>query len=350
MKLLGTLFKLLNPTIYLSQDTGGHTREDMYQSDNFYDRATINQNEYENTFMTNDNYVTNYDSNFMDNIYSSIKFDYGVRSILLPIVASLPFIVGIASYSVVYFKKNFIEFASSYIQEALVPNLPFCEEPFAMSPYMAQGASALAHLPYIPLFLLGVSYTCPEVIPSFNTSYSKEIKSFLTVQSLLQLFTSIGGHILPNPRVVMNQEVSILLAFMCLFKILKLTTPAKASKLVNFNVFSVVAFVSVFCYLTIGLMPVIFTCFAVSLGLGMYLQDAFGLLTDYGKNALIATFIPSAFVLVLETFGCGWLQTNISAILPWHLLFDILFWQVLATTIDLVVISPRPGLFLLEDV
>jgi hypothetical protein len=340
MKLLGNLFKLLIPTFYLSQGSGGHTVDDVYQSEYFSE----NDREYERE------YVSDYDNNFMDNIHSCLSFDYSIQSQLLQIMVSIPFIVGTISYGVVYFKKYLNELASSYIQEALTPNLPFCEEPFAMSPYMAQGASALAHLPYIPLFLLGVSYMCPVIIPTLQSTYSKEIKSFLMFQSMLQLFTSIGGHILPNPRVVMNQEISILLAFVCLFKILKLTTSSKASELVNLNVFSTVAIVSVVCYLTIGLMPVIFTCFAVSLGLGIYIKDAFGLLTDYGKNVLLATFVPSACVLVLETFGCSWLQTNISTVVPWHLVFDILFWQVMSTTVDLVVISPRPGLFLLEDV
>ena len=282
-----------------------------------------------------------------------INFDYHVAELIRDIVSNrlLLFIFNmhllVGLFSIVYLHVVQLEFTpTSYFEMALTPNLPFCEQPFAMTPYMAQGASALAHLPYIPLFLLGVAYNCPETIPSLVGPHAADIRSFLWWQTSLQLFTSIGGHILPNPRMIINQEISILLAFVCLFKILKLTTPEKANSLVNWKVFSVVAITSVGCYLTIGLMPVIFMCFAASLSLGAFIRDAFGLITRRGNDVLLGTFIPAACVLLFETISCQWLQTNISLMVPWHLLFDILFWQLVGTTIDLVIISPRPGQFL----
>ena len=267
---------------------------------------------------------------------------------LVMLMFNMYFFAGLSSFIYLHY-QDLLASSGPYIEAAMTPNLPFCEQPFAMTPYMAQGASALAHLPYIPLFLLGVAYNCPETIPTLAGENAIEIKSFLWWQTTLQLFTSIGGHILPNPRVIMNQEISILIAFVCLFKVLKLTTPAKASQVVHWKMFSIVALVSVCCYLTVGLMPVIFTCFAASLSLGMCIQDVFGLITWRGNQVLLATFIPSAYVLLIETISCEWLQSNISPMLPWHLLFDILFWQLLGTTIDLIIISPRPGQFLLSE-
>jgi hypothetical protein len=301
----------------------------------------------------NDDYNSKYDTHVQtdpinfDSHFSELIRELGSSRILRVLLFIFNIHLLVVFCSIVYLHVIQLEFTpASYFEIALTPNLPFCEQPFAMTPYMAQGASALAHLPYIPLFLLGVSYNCPETIPSLAGTRGLEIRSFLWWQTGVQLFTSIGGHILPNPRIVINQEISILLAFVCLFKILKLTTPERASNLVNWKLFSIVAIISVGCYLTIGLMPVIFTCFAVSLSLGLCVRDAFGLITQRGNNVLLGTFIPAACVLLVETIGCQWLQTNISIMVPWHLLFDILFWQLVGTTIDLVIISPRPGQFL----
>ena len=47
--------------------------------------------------------------------------------------------------------------------------------------------------------------------------------------------------------------------------------------------------------------------------------------------------------------SCSWLLTNVSDQIPWHLVFDIMFWQVVGSAIDVIVISPRPGKFLTMD-
>jgi len=291
-------------------------------------------------------------SYFMENIHSSINFKEAMNDICCTRVALFVFnihvLIGFTSYLFFYFQEQFIQFSSSYIEMAMTPNLPFCEQPFAMTPYMAQGASALAHMPYIPLFLLGVANACPGIIPAMD-SPSHDVRGFLWSQTMLQLFTSVGGHILPNPRMVMNQEISILLAFVCLFRLLELTTPSKSKELVNWRLCAAFGLSSVVCYLTVGLMPVIFTCFIAAITMGTYVEGAFGLLTPRGNKVLLAIFLPTALVLVVESTSCEWLQTNVSSYIPWHLLFDVLFWQVLGSALDVIVISPRPGIFLLSD-
>ena len=238
---------------------------------------------------------------------------------------------------------------SSYYEQAMTPNLPFCEAPFAMTPYMAQGASAMAHFPYVPLLLLGIFYTSPDTIPSFVGDKSNQIRNILLVQTALQLFTSVGGHMLPNPRMVLNQEISIAVAFLLLYSFFDLTTPEKNRWIIDFGTFASVGFLSIVGYLWFGLMPVIFTVFAASLAMSYTIKDAFGLLTPYGKSTRLYIFVPTATVLAVETVACDWLLANVSYLLPWHLLFDILFWQVLGSAIDVIVISPVPGRFMVDD-
>ena len=242
-----------------------------------------------------------------------------------------------------------------YVDMAITPNLPFCEAPFAATPYMAQGASALAHLPYVPSFLLGISYVSPDTIPMLdenNKIYGKYVlknKQLLWIQFALQMVSSIGGHILPNPRAVLNQEISIALAFSFLFNFLELTTPNKSKFLFEFKVYFLFTSIFLFGYCVVGLMPIIFTGFITTLLSSIIIKDAFGLITEKGKNILLYIFIPTAVILLTEMMSCEWLQTNVNQNVPWHLLFDIMFWQVIGSAIDVIIISPRPGQFLLAD-
>ena len=75
-----------------------------------------------------------------------------------------------------------------WLTEALRPNLPFCEEPFAVTPFMAQGASAMAHLPYVPAVLLAVSAAAPETMPTLDKRHpvngkdAEMLRTFLWLQ------------------------------------------------------------------------------------------------------------------------------------------------------------------------
>ena len=149
---------------------------------------------------------------------------------------------------------------------------------------------------------------------------------------------------LPNPRMVLNQEISISLAFAFLYLFFDFTTADKW--LIDFGAFASVTVISITGYLCFGLMPIIFTLFIVAVSLSYMISSAFGLLTDYSNKLLLSIFIPTAIILAIETVACDWLQSNISYLLPYHLLFDILFWQVLGSAIDIIIVSPVPGRFL----
>jgi hypothetical protein len=240
-----------------------------------------------------------------------------------------------------------------YLTEvALTPNLPFCEKPFAITPYMAQGASAIAHLPYVPALFLGISYASPEMCDTLNPAtnkYAIENRLFLWVQFTLQLFTSFSGHVIPNPRFMLSQEISIALAFILLYNFFNLTTPQQSKKYLDAQAVSMVIAISIGGFLAVGLMPIIFIGFAASLLLEMVIPNSFGLLTPDARLALLYPFCACVVTLLVENIGCDWLLDNISPNYPWHVTFDILFWQVLGSSVDVVLLSPRPGRFITSD-
>jgi hypothetical protein len=290
-----------------------------------------------------DRNASNFFTSFYDDLISKFvfnpKYEWVVGINLYFLVSGL-----FAAYMSV---QPFINF-----EQAMTPNLPFCETPFAVTPYMAQGASAMAHLPYVPVLLLAIGSVSPETIPALDNRINPrahKIKHMLWIQTGLQTISSIGGHMLPNPRVVMNQEISIVIAFLLLYSFFDLTTPKRSRCIVDFKAFAGVAAMSIVGYLWVGLMPVIFTVFAASLAMSYTIKYAFGLLTPYSRTKLLYIFVPTAAVLAVETVACDWLLANVSYLLPWHLLFDILFWQVLGSAIDVIVISPVPGRFMIDD-
>jgi hypothetical protein len=236
-----------------------------------------------------------------------------------------------------------------FFDQAFTPNLTFCETPFAITPYMAQGASAMAHLPYVPVLLLAIGSTSPGTIPTLDNHQGHKIKHMLWLQTGLQVVTSVG-HMLPNPRIIFIQELSISMSLLLLNSFFVLTTPKMARRIVDFNAFATMAAMSILGYLWFGLLPVIFTLFAASLALSYTIREAFGLLTPYSRATLLAIFVATASTLAVEAVACDWLLANVSYLLPWHLLFDILFWQVLGSAIDVIVITPVPGRFMIDDI
>ena len=287
-------------------------------------------------FTNGDNLIINH-SDFLRIFFQKIKY-------FAVFVCNTYFLLSFGKAIISSFSKE-----ESYYNQAFTPNLPFCETPFAMTPYMAQGASAMAHLPYVPILLLGIYYTCPEIISSFKSENSHKIKKLLWTQTVLQLFTSLGGHMLPNPRAVLNQEISITIAFAFLYLFFDFTTSHKNMCAIDVRSFVCVVMISIIGYIKFGLMPIIFTLFTSAVSLSFVIKFAFGLLTPHSRTILLSIFIPTSVVLVIETVACEWLLKNVSYLLPWHLLFDILFWQVLGSAIDVIIVSPIPGRFMLED-
>ena len=259
---------------------------------------------------------------------------------------------GLVMLSISAATYNWFATNQNYVDIITTTNLPFCEKPFAITPYMAQGASAIAHLPYVPALFLGISYASPEMCPTLNPTcneYANENRLFLWIQFALQLFTSVGGHMIPNPRAVLSQEISIALAFILLYNFFNLTTPQQSKQLIDAKTVSMIIAMSVAGFLSVGLIPIIFVGFGTALSLEMIVPNAFGLLTPDARLALLYPFAACVGTLLIETAGCNWLMSNISSSCPWHVAFDILFWQVLASSVDVVILSPRPGRFITNE-
>ncbi|MFY7729256.1 MAG: hypothetical protein ACOVRN_07050, partial [Flavobacterium sp.] len=61
------------------------------------------------------------------------------------------------------------------------------------------------------------------------------------------------------------------------------------------------------------------------------------------RLALLYPFGACIVTLLIETLG------RTCNVCPLYPAFDILFWQVLASSVDVVILSPRPGRFIKSD-
>jgi len=210
---------------------------------------------------------------------------------------------------------------------------------FAITPYVARSTSAIANLPYIPALFLGISYASPEMCDTLNplrSEYANDNRLFLWIQFALQLFTSVG----PNPCAAFNQEISTGLAFILLYNFFNLTTPNQSKQLIDAKAASIIIAMSVTGFLSVGLMPILFVGFALALSLELVVPNAFGLLTPDARLALLYPFGACVLTLLIDTLRC------MGNVCPLPVAFDILFWQVLASSVDVVILSPRPGRFI----
>ena len=238
---------------------------------------------------------------------------------------------------------------NSHTNIKLIKNLRFCEKTFAIAPFMAHGASAIAHLPYIPSMFLGISYISPEMITSLNGDKASENRLFLWVQFALQLFTSVSSHLMPSQRTLFSKEISIALSFIMLYNFFNLTTPSETKNAIDSQRVNVVIAGCIVGFLTLGFLPSIVTGFVITLFIETIIPDAFSLITPQGRLVLLYSLLTCVLAMLGETLGCNWLLNNANSECPWHLNFDLLFWQVLGGVVDIVILSPRPGLFIMQD-
>ncbi len=334
-----------------SEDEKSTTSEDEKSTTNEDEKSTTSEDE-KSTTSEDEQFITSEDEIIQYN-HSSFYIIFISELMNTPLFKTLfNLYIGLILFSISSATYNW--FASDVVYSDIIntPNLPFCEKPFAMTPYMAQGASAIAHLPYVPALFLGISYVSPEMCDSLNVGsckYAYDNRLFLWIQFALQLFTSISGHMIPNPRIALSQEISIALAFILLYNVFNLTTPHQSRQMIDAQSVSIVIAISVSGFLTVGLLPIIFVSFAVTLLLELVIPNSFGLLTPNARLMLLYPFAICAITLLVETMGCNWLMNHISAECPWHVVFDILFWQVLGSALDVVILSPRPGRFIMDD-
>ena len=235
------------------------------------------------------------------------------------------------------FMNDSVEFTTDAIHDwkanASLVNLPFCETPYALSPYVPQLASAAAHFPYIPLMLLGVLWGAPSVFRAPSDTICTT-KSMLLIQLVLQLSTCIG-HIIPNPRALLIQEISILSTMSYLIYVHHaFTTGVKY----RFRTSVLISGIMVGGFLVCGLMPLI-AISAICVGTTVVLiPNAFDRLTSRSKRVLMGMMCFAIAELLVEESQCSRLMT-VSRTFPWHVMFDILFWQVIATIPPLILLS-----------
>lgn len=211
---------------------------------------------------------------------------------------------------------------------------------FAITPYVVRSTSAIANLPYIPALFLGISYASPEMCDTLNpirSEYANDNRLFLWIQFALQLFTSVVGC---NPDSAFSQEISTGLAFILLYNFFNLTTPHHSKQLIDAKATSIIIAMSVTGFLSAGLMPILFVGFALALSLELVVPNAFGLLTPDARLALLYPFGACVLTLLIDTLRC------MGNVCPLPVAFDILFWQVLASSVDVVILSPRPGRYI----
>lgn len=232
--------------------------------------------------------------------------------------------------------------------------LPFCETPYYFSKSVAQLPSALLHLPYVPFLLLLVYVHRPTWIRTGDEQFQLLIGMFL-----FQWWTAMG-HVVPNPRVLFIQEISIVLSLLILRAFVNSMTPNDDWKL-DLPTFLKLLVLTLSSYSICGLMPTIIgltIIYSVCLGVMFdargrqggipksvhsVIRSAMPELSDKAKATIGVTLACTTTLLVVETHLCTTLLAYDSGF-SWHSPFDFMFWQVFWTMIQLASLS-KPGSF-----
>ena len=201
--------------------------------------------------------------------------------------------------------------------------LLFCEVPYQYSSHIAQLPSAILHLPVVPLALLYV----------YRGKLSVHEKRLLYVQTTFQIWTTIG-HCIPNPRVILTQEASIILVFLLMNEFIRCTTKGFAIKTPLYQMVSYM----LACYLTFGLLPAILSTAVIIVVALLYSQsDVCNDLTPASKKYLCIFAGVMMILLGVEVNACSKLL-NVAKI-SWHSPFDLLFWQGFWSFVDYIALT-----------
>ncbi len=226
------------------------------------------------------------------------------------------------------------------IDTLITTSKTFCVDEFAVYSYMAQGAAIVAHLPYVPITLLGISYMSPEMCwtldPSIN-AYANDNRLFLWVQFVLQSLTTVGS---VNPDIVWIREISAALSLIMFYNFFNLTTPSSYKNSIDSYKLSYIIAICIFGLFSIEYIPVMLSCFIVAVSLECAVPGAFELLTPDGRITLLYCLAVSSAVMLAES-------VNFSESM--ELGFNLIFWQVFGSVVDVIILSPRPGRFITAD-
>lgn len=234
--------------------------------------------------------------------------------------------------------------------------LPFCETPYHFSKSIAQLPSAILHLPYIPFLLLLVYIHKPQWVQTGHEQIQILVSTFV-----FQWWTAVG-HIVPNPRILLVQEIAIVLSLVILRAFVNSMTPDDKCKL-GIGTFTKMLVLTLSSYSIFGLMPTIVgltLLYSLCLGLmfnarefcsagGMRkslkntIRSTMPELSDRAKLTIGVTLIFTVTILLMEVQLCQLLLAYDSGI-SWHAPFDLMFWQCFWPMIQFATLS-KPGSF-----
>lgn len=190
-----------------------------------------------------------------------------------------------------------------------IQKLEFCEEPYTYSNYFPQVFSAIGHFPLVPIYLVVIE---------------KHHNFFVYILLLLQ-FISMFGHLVTNPYFFYIPQLSSMFIIYWLFLfIFNTTTELNTGKSIVYLGLTVSSFL--FCMWIVGLYYTIFLHVFMFLVL-IRSTTICNLLSKRNRLCIFGLFFLSFMVLGLEVLFCNNLL-EVNSSIPWHLCFDILFWQI----------------------
>ena len=187
--------------------------------------------------------------------------------------------------------------------------LEFCEPIYYYNYYIPQFISTLGHFPYFPIFLLLTNFL-----------YFNKLKiNFVKIQTTLQLITMIG-HMVINPYLYYIPQISSLLTIYWMYNFILLTTSDMFKP--NLNNLIIMLLLVYFNVYSFGLLHSIFINFTIFIII-LYYNNFCNKLQNFNKKLIFFLFSLSFIILGLELKYC-----NNLILFPWHIFFDILFWQI----------------------
>ena len=130
------------------------------------------------------------------------------------------------------------------------------------------------------------------------------------------------GHLVINPYKYLIPQISSCLILYWIYLYCNYKTSKKITR--NILIFSIAEFLS--CILIFGLYITIFINFLLFTYFA-YTNDLCDLIQSFHKRFLGSLYVISFIILALEIYFCNYLLSIYPSI-PFHLVFDILFWQV----------------------
>lgn len=261
-----------------------------------------------------------------------------LSALALPCAALLTTVFGLRALSGAPGASN-SDLTPSHGSEGL--HLQFCEAPYAFSHYAAQGCSLAMHLPVVPGLAVALpsfrARLCGRPVPRIPPDARPCLGLLLAFQSW-----TCYGHYLPDPRTRRVAEISILLAHSWLLYTFKATTPFLQRHRAVFRVaFAAFSAFGAFAFTCFGLVPLILSNATILVAGYKYRDDLGALIPPRTRAVIAALLLVAVLLIVLEATFCAVLTAF--APLPYHAIFDFLFFQVLASYVTRATLLAAPS-------